>query len=632
MRRQFLLICATMMALCSFAQVWKSVPSNTLKTQSAVQNRRATITPTGDQIWWGYFNESDFSTYDELVGTGSVMPFLTGISIPANHEQIGNGTVQAVRIYLADGIPSTINDLKVWISKTLPTTLDAADYVQTLSGPFTSGANDFELTIPYDINNEAFYIGYYISSSTAYCVRTGGADKKDAFWISSPGNMGWEDLYGYGLGKLAFQILVSGATLDDNSVAVTNTDLGTAYGQMDSSAEVFLSVSNEGANALSSFDYTITSDDIVSDAVRITLPTPLTFGEAVTIKVSVPTEAVQGFKKKTITVTKVNGETNTNSNNKAEVTICSLSEIINRNVVVEELTGTGCGWCPRGLVGMEKLRKTFGDRFIGVGIHQYNSTDAMYIANYAPIDFSGAPSCYINRGAEIDPYYGSYSDVREDFYAEMQIPGLASVEVNGMFDEEFTKVNATANAKPLFEGTYSLEFALVADGLTGTGSAWNQSNYYYQYSAAQLPEDLSIFGSGGKYGSASITGWKFNDVAIASSYVSGTNQVAKQTLDEGVSGDFEYTLNLPTKATLKNALQKEQIYVVAILLDSNGNVVNAAKKKVDNYTPTAIQSVSNLTDGETVRYTLDGRQISAPQHGINIVRMSDGSVRKVMVK
>ena len=35
---------------------------------------------------------------------------------------------------------------------------------------------------------------------------------------------------------------------------------------------------------------------------------------------------------------------------------------------------------------------------------------------------------------------------------------------------------------------------------------------------------------------------------------------------------------------------------------------------------------------ETGRYSLDGRRLESPEKGINIVRMSDGSVRKVMVK
>jgi hypothetical protein len=32
------------------------------------------------------------------------------------------------------------------------------------------------------------------------------------------------------------------------------------------------------------------------------------------------------------------------------------------------------------------------------------------------------------------------------------------------------------------------------------------------------------------------------------------------------------------------------------------------------------------------RYSLDGRRLSAPQRGINVLRMSDGTTRKVLVK
>ena len=73
-----------------------------------------------------------------------------------------------------------------------------------------------------------------------------------------------------------------------------------------------------------------------------------------------------------------------------------------RKVVVEELTGTACGWCPRGLVGMKMLRDLYGDRFIGVAVHQFNATDPMYTPDYADIDWSdggskGAPCCMIDR-------------------------------------------------------------------------------------------------------------------------------------------------------------------------------------------------------------------------------------------
>ncbi len=51
-------------------------------------------------------------------------------------------------------------------------------------------------------------------------------------------------------------------------------------------------------------------------------------------------------------------------------------------------------------------------------------------------------------------------------------------------------------------------------------------------------------------------------------------------------------------------------------------------------TPTAIATAKpNYVElHEVARYTLDGKRINAPQKGVNIIRMSDGSTRKVVVK
>ena len=42
--------------------------------------------------------------------------------------------------------------------------------------------------------------------------------------------------------------------------------------------------------------------------------------------------------------------------------------------------------------------------------------------------------------------------------------------------------------------------------------------------------------------------------------------------------------------------------------------------------------VSDANVKEVARYSLDGRQLSRPEKGINIIKMSDGSTRKVIVK
>lgn len=56
--------------------------------------------------------------------------------------------------------------------------------------------------------------------------------------------------------------------------------------------------------------------------------------------------------------------------------------------------------------------------------------------------------------------------------------------------------------------------------------------------------------------------------------------------------------------------------------------------ELKEFDPTSISSPldTNVSGKVKARYTIDGRQIAAPQRGINILRMEDGSIRKVMVK
>ena len=298
--------------------------------------------------------------------------------------------------------------------------------------------------------------------------------------------------------------------------------------------------------------------------------------------------------------------------------------------MVEEFTGTGCGYCPRGLVGMEKLRNTFGDRFIGIGIHQYNESDAMYINNYAYINWTGAPSCVLDRGDFMDPYYGTDTDICDDFRAEMNKPIMLEVDVTGTVNDMQTEVTATASIQPLFDASnYTLEFVVVGDGLSGTTNAWSQSNYYASYGSSQIAEeDLKIFGSGGKYGQSSIRGFVFNDVAL--SYAGGSQVEPLGTMAGGQVHHVTQKLTLPTKATLRNAIKKGKLYVVALVVDDKGHIANAAKGEVgDASGVTAVQS--DHADAVSL-YSLNGVKLSAPQRGVNIVRMGNGEIRKVLVK
>jgi hypothetical protein len=399
-----------------------------------------------------------------------------------------------------------------------------------------------------------------------------------------------------------------------------------------------IAVTNGGGTPLSSIDYTITTDGVTGAEQHADIANPIAFSNTGKVKITVAADETTGQKAKTLNITKVNGNANTAEDASANFTLYTLPELVERNIVVEEYTGTGCGYCPRGLAGMEKMRQAFGDRFVGIGIHQYNSSDAMYISpsGYAKLNFDGAPSCRINRGEVIDPYYGSADDIIVDCVEELAIPALAKVNVSATIDEELKKVDAKAQVETLLDNSeYTLEFVVIGDGLTGTGSGWNQSNYYYQYTAEQAGADeyLAQFCKGGKYGKSSVTGWIFNDVALVSSYVNSSNKAPKlDVMNAGEQKEAEYSLTMPTKTTLKNAVKDAELFIVALIVDKQKHIVNAAKAPITIANPDGIQTINQSSNQETVHYTLDGRRVQTMQKGLNIVRMANGKTIKVIQK
>lgn len=71
---------------------------------------------------------------------------------------------------------------------------------------------------------------------------------------------------------------------------------------------------------------------------------------------------------------------------------------------------------------------------------------------------------------------------------------------------------------------------------------------------------------------------------------------------------------------------------ITIQINSNGKLAEC----VVSVTVTGASAIDNVDaeSGATVvsRYTLDGKLLNAPQRGINIIRMSDGTIKKVIVK
>jgi hypothetical protein len=534
--------------------------------------------------------------------------------------------------------------VSAWVATELPTDLTDDEIVVryenvAYDGPVEGGI-DVTLSQPYDIPAEGCYVGYsftidqVVYQSDAYPVLSTGTDTPETLFIRTDKTVTtWGDLYGQGFGVLYLQVLLQG-DFEDNMVEPSG--IGTVYAAVNQPAATTMTLTNLGVTPVTSIDYIVTSNGIDGAEQHLDLSEPLPFNATATVSIQLQGEAQSSIVEQILTITKVNGQENNAENGGTSYLFYTLSEIAARNVAVEEYTGTGCGWCPRGIVGMEKMRNTFGDRFVGIALHQYNTSDPMYLAtnSYARLTFQGAPSCTLDRKVYADPYYGTLDDICDDFTAMMAVPALAKVDLRAVWNADKTKVDAEATVTSLIdEKDLFVEFVLVADGVTGTTTAWRQSNYYMQYSSAQLPDDLALFASGGSMGQAYVSGIAFNDVAISSSYQSGTNQVdVLSELAAGQPVQATYTLSLPTSTTLKNAIQTDKVYAIALIIDSDDNTVaNAVKVPV---TDAVADGVAELTSvmAAPQSYSLDGRRLPAPKKGLTIVRTADGRTQKVLVK
>ena len=641
MRKSLLLLTALVLSATSVFAQFASVPYQFNAPRAAKANTfRAAEAGT---VWWGYVPEIDQSGWN-LLGVQAADTYHCAIFIPGNHAFAGGKTIQAVRFAL---VAEHATDVKAWIATEAPSAVDETSTARLKSVDNSEigadGVAEVTFDQPFEIPADGAYVGYSFTITEATTqndkypiIFIAGEDEPNALVIRTDKAVpNWSDMYGNGFGKLYLNVKLSGEFPDNVASPV---DFGTHYVELGKETTAKVQVTNGGETAISSLSYTITANGETSAEQTVTLDNPVEFLKSGYFTIPVKADAEAGKVKKTLTITKVNGNANNATSKSAAFTVVTVSNFIVRGVVIEEFTGTGCGWCPRGIVGMEKMRKAFGDKFVGIGIHQYNSSDPMYLtpSSYASLGFTGAPSCAINRKAIIDPYYGTNEDILDDFSAELAIPAEVEVSAVAEWNADSTNVNATATVQPQFDGAnFNVEFVLIADSLSGTTNTWNQANYYYQYAASQVPEDLAQFANGGKNGSSSVKNLVFNDVALTSSYTSSKNQAEALTnLKSNEATETSYTLSLPTKTVLKNALKKNNVYVAVLLINEDGTIANAVKVKVEGFDKDAngIHTVSTAKTAAAQRYALDGRQLNAAQHGLNIIRMADGSVKKVMIK
>ncbi len=184
----------------------------------------------------------------------------------------------------------------------------------------------------------------------------------------------------------------------------------------------------------------------------------------------------QGSHDLEVSIVSVNGgDDDDTSNNTASATFGLVEAIPVAGVVIEEATGTWCGWCPRGSVGMDYMADAYPDAVL-VAVH---NGDPMVVSEWdGAMAVGGYPSGLVDRLEEVDPGAGTL-DAAYNARLSSKIPA-AHLDVQAFHNEAWDEITIELTADFLFDSSDDFRFNafIIEDGVTGTGSGWAQANYY----------------------------------------------------------------------------------------------------------------------------------------------------------
>lgn len=588
------------------------------------------ITPTESQLWWGYVSDGDIDNlpYDGNLGYGSAVTINNAIMVEGSNPFINTSTIKAIRFWLGDDISAINSNIIVWISKSLPSSASNADYKQVIAKRNISPRlNELVLTTPYDAtklkSTDKLYIGFSFSiSKQAYPVMSYGQDVPGGFFYNY-GN-GWIDFCGegYGYGNLALQLLLDGGRYPECCASVG--DLGQSVVKAGESAYIPVTITNLGKDPINEVEVELQNADGTKTTTTLNLDQPIYMNGSDNAGIAFASATEPKKAEIALTITKVNGKANTLTATDGATgtgSLITVSEVPPFKPVVEEFTGTWCGYCPRGTVYMQKAHEQYGDEVVLIAVHD---GDPMQVEAYSSVITrycNGYPDATINRTYECDPSAILY-----------YLPYMSKQVTQGKIDltAEWSNENQTAvnfSTKSTFgysdnDGQYGVALVLVEDGLSGTGSNWAQKNYY---SGSSGDQNMQFWYNAG----SSVSGLKYNHVAVAAwNALNGAS--ISSSFQADVPIEYNFTGDISSNAIIQD---KSQLSAVALLIDRvSGKIVNAAQCEIGAY-GSAINSIQKAQNNTIVaRFSLDGCQLSAPRKGLNIVKTADGRTMKVLVK
>lgn len=478
------------------------------------------------------------------------------------------------------------------------------------------GWNVITLSQPYEITATSdIYLGVsYAQKLKEKIVCYAGESNVNGCFTRRASATKWSDWSNKGWGSLCLRAYVEGESLPTHDLALKNVVLGHSLTKVGSTILVKGTVVNN-ASAVASKPQIVCSVD-GAQTYTYQCKGDLAYEQTENFSIEVPNNVSdENTHKVTLEVKWADGSADQAAHdNVAQLDVQFANKVYYRKMVVEEGTGTWCGFCVRGYVAMKMMAEEHPDRFLGIAVH---CGDEM---SYGPYDNwistvinESYPGCIINRDGNIyDPNYEELTYVM----GLMDDVAKAGISVSGVIDETSNKVLMTAEVTPSYSATG--EDLRVAFVIREDGYVAKQKNYY----------------AGGSYGPmygfetmSSICALPMYDVArIIVPTMEGEKGSIPSSIQKDQTYKYSYVVDIPSSVT-----DKANINVAAILIDGKtGAVLNGEAAKFVPGTVNdsdAINAISaDAAKHNGAMFDLSGRRVDSARRGIYV---QDGKLRLV---
>lgn len=648
--------------------------------------------------WFSYMTSNDVGAVGfDALASGLGADFLAGqnkynvaIMAPSNYAK---AKIDSVAFFVLSGCQ--YDNLTVWVSSvkyetvegknylTFPESADKADAKVVIPAADVKAVLDklpanyvgpvsVKLPTPFTIPAEGALVGYsYDGKSSDRSVVLAGTSTETAgffFQYDYEGERNFESLSSIIGMSSSLQVGLDVSDCEANDAAVATDPETTTLINTDQQYPFY--VTNNSAKPITQITYYFTIDGEQQPEKTLDLNSPIESTQTVSLPLTTKFED-EGVHTIELTLSKVNGNENVNESSSATYSVIALEKSADRVSVVEEQTGTWCGWCPRGHVALELLNKQLGDKVVTLAGHFTNSesqVDPMNIlgdnitsqaeayADYGWVAMNlssmlgggGFPGAMFDRLIAADPYVGinttkgkngTYEFGATDLVKTIQeqIPSEADFSMTASWaDDKNTDIKVdlttTFNYDRFGSFPYGVAFVLSENGMTGKGATWKQMNYYSKLAGVNGASDFNNPDMAAWFKAGSYASTTYDNVVVQAWNPLGTTALVKSQESDIIKGEA-----IPFSATLKVNSDLIQNYnnltISALLVNLNSLAVVNAAKVVLGKCAAGIEDVNSEANNNVVsRYNVNGMRINGAQKGLNIVKLANGKVVKMAVK